>query len=144
LSLPVATPERASGKAYTAELADGRKVQSPVTPIFAHQALGMTTARSQGNSLDRPIRLRQLSSGSNGSLHRDASHSQNRDPIIPPTDDSTYVAIGPDSPLRHRNARSGHALGSLTQKFWSPRARQPSDASQDGYLDGSDDQDIHS
>lgn len=144
LSLTVATPERAVGKVSTAELASGRKEQSPVTPVFAHQALGMTTARSQGNSLVRPIRLRQLSSDSNGSLHRDASQPQNGDPTIPPTDDSTYAAIGPDSPLRHRSARSGIALGSLTQKFWSPRARQPSDASQDGYVDSSDeDQDGH-
>ena len=48
---------------------------------------------------------------------------------------------GPESPLRHRSAQNGNtsALGGLRQKFWSPRTRQASDVSRDGYVDSSDD-----
>lgn len=142
VSITVATPERLPRKRSTVDPASSRKDQSPVTPVFAHYALGMA-AGSQIDSLDHPIRLRQLSSGSNGSLHRDLNLRM-EDSNIPLSDTSSaYVATGPDSPLRNRTARNGSALGSLTHKFWSPRARQPSDASQDGYIDSSDeDQDV--
>lgn len=137
VSVLIATPERALRKTSTSDHIHGKKQGSPVTPAFAHHALGIRAgSRTSTDNLDRPIRLRQLSSSSNG------PPSGNRADV--PTQAVSPTA-GPESPLRHRSTQVGNtsAVGGLRQTFWSPRARQASDVSQDGYVDSSDeDQDF--
>lgn len=133
VSVPIATPERALRKTSTSDHIYGQKEGSPVTPAFAHHALGIRAATNTSkDNLDRPIRLRQLSSSSNGPSFDDRGDASMQ--AVSPT-------AGPESPLRHRSAQNGNtsALGGLRQKFWSPRTRQASDVSRDGYVDSSDD-----
>ncbi|GHJ86932.1 hypothetical protein NliqN6_3334 [Naganishia liquefaciens] len=136
-SVPVtiATPERPMHKAAAYGHKDDQKERSPVTPVYAHHALGIKAGSRSGSS-DRPIRLRQLSSSSNGAPGGDQTDL--------PTE-AVSLPAGPESPLKSRTSHTWDtsALGGLRQKFWSPRARHVSDASQDGYIDSSDEnQDI--
>lgn len=142
-SSTIVTPEKPSRNNASPHRTNSPAERSPVSPVFAHHALRMKADGRHSGSLERPIRLRQLSSRSNGSLHQglSAMSTDNKSlPIsqVPDTARAPSAPVGPDSPLRNRSATGHSAFGSLTQKFWSPRARRASDVSRDGYIDSSE------
>ncbi|KAJ9114296.1 hypothetical protein QFC22_005748 [Naganishia vaughanmartiniae] len=114
--------------------------QSPVSPAYAHHALRSRTDGTAPRSADRPIRLRQLSSGSNGSVNGDPQMALTERSATSGRHRAPEGLTPPESPLRHKSSVGSTALGNLTTQFW-PRARQPSDVSVDGYVGSSDDDD---
>lgn len=136
----VATPEK---KKLPADSPIRHTERSPVSPVFAHRALRTESDGRHTGGLERPIRLRQLSSRSNASLHQE-SLNLNADTHRSPASEALHLqttnlaSLGSQSPSK---GRSAGVLGSLTQRF---RARQASDASRDGYIDSSEeDEDSH-
>lgn len=109
----VATPEK---KKLATDRASREAERSPVSPVFAHVG-----------GLQRPVRLRRISSSSNSGLHTEHV-SRNAEAQQAP---APSVSESPS-----KKGGTG-VLGSLTQRF---RARQASDASRDGYIDSSEDE----
>jgi hypothetical protein len=112
----VATPEK---KKAATDRPVREAERSPVSPVFVH-----------GEGLQRPVRLRHISSRSNNSLHQEL-HRRNADESQAP------ATSGTESPSKDRGTG---VLGTLTQRF---RARQASDASRDGYIDSSEDEESY-
>lgn len=132
----VATPEK---KKLRPDSPICQTERSPISPVFAHRAMRTESNGRQSGGLDRPIRLRQLSSRSNASLHQESLNLNgeiHRSPVSEASHlQATHLAsIGSQSPTKDRSAG---VLGSLTQRF---RTRQASDASRDGYVDSSDEE----
>lgn len=135
-----ATPEGAlpSGRLPNHSQTD----RSPISPAYAHHALRVRSDGTVSRSADRPIRLRQLSSGFTGSVKGDSPISHAEKSTSSGKRDASGGLTPPESPLRHKGSAGRTALGSVTTQFW-PRVRQPSNASMDGEVGSSDDEDIY-
>ncbi|KAJ9096425.1 hypothetical protein QFC21_005247 [Naganishia friedmannii] len=140
ISVTATTPERAlpSGRLSN----HNQTNQSPVSPAYAHRALRLRNDGTAPQSADRPIRLRQLSSGSAGSVNGNSPMVLSEKSATSGRRHTPEGSTPPVSPLRHKGPVGSTALGNLTTQFW-PRARQPSNVSVDGYVGSSDDEDSY-
>ncbi|KAJ9106751.1 hypothetical protein QFC19_003063 [Naganishia cerealis] len=144
ISLTTATPEKALPNGC---FSNSRTEQSPVSPAFAHDALRMRNDATMPRTLERPIRLRQLSSGSTAGMAEELAMSTFAKHTLAASASSIRslnqeASTAPDSPLRNKSSIGSNAFGSLTKQLWS-RTQKSSDGSKDGYMDSSDDDDSY-
>jgi hypothetical protein len=138
IPVTAATPERVlpSGRLSNYSQTD----QSPASSAYAHHALRIRDDGSVSRSAERPIRHRQLSACSAESVNGELSIALSQKSATSGRPHTTDRLTPPQSPLRHKGSAGSTALGNLTTQFW-PRTRQASDASVDGYIGSSDDED---